>query len=576
MRHNTWRPRLTACCLPLLLGAANAAAQSEPHAAHPTPSAAAAEAAAPPLYTTLGSHRRPITTFRDDAQAYFDQGLRWMHAFNLEEAEASFREAARRDPSCAMCRWGVAFALGPHINLPALPERTAAAAREIAEAVRLAATGPQAATETERALIAAMARRSSDPPPAGPEQQRALDEGYAEAMRAAASRFPEDAEVAFLTAEALMDLHPWDLWTSAGEAKPWTPEILATIARGLARDPAHPGLHHLHIHAVEASPQPERAIDSADRLREAMPGAGHMVHMPGHIYMRVGRYADAALANERAAAVDGSYLPGASPNVAFYRMLYVPHNIDFLAAAAQMEGRSSAALLATRALAPHLGPEMLREMPGFDFLLNRAAWTLLHFGRYAEVLAEPPPPEDFPYASAMAQAARGLALVRMGRLEEAGAALRVAEQRMGEVKENAPQGLNPARPLGSIGVDLLAGELLIAGAGGAAEAIDSGLARLRRAVATEDGIVYNEPPDWYFPTRHLLGAALLRLDRGAEAERTWREDLDRNRENGWALAGLAAALDRQGKSAEAERTRARLAVAWARADLGLERVAAGR
>lgn len=563
---------LRLCLLGGLLVAAPALSQTDPHAGH-QPQAAAAAPAAPavPLYTTLGSQRRPITTFRDDAQAYFDQGMRWMHAFNLEEAEASFREAARLDPACAMCRWGVAFSLGPHINLPALPERTAAAAGEIAEAVRLAATGPQAATEVERALIAAMAKRSSNPPPAAPEQQQALDQGYAEAMRAAAARFPDDAEVAFLTAEALMDLHPWDLWTSAGEPKPWTPEILEHVARGLERDPAHPGLNHLHIHAVEASPQPERAIASADRLREAMPGAGHMVHMPGHIYMRVGRYADAALANERAAAVDGDYLPKASPNVAFYRMLYVPHNIDFLAAAAQMEGRSSAALLATRALAPHLGEEMLREMPGFDFLLNRAAWTLLHFGRYPEVLAEALPPEVFPYATAMAAAARGLALVRLGRLDDAAAALATAESRMAEVKEGATQGLNPARPLGSIGVDLLAGELLIARGG-----IEQGIARMRRAVSTEDGIVYNEPPDWYFPARHLLGAALLRLGRDADAERTWREDLERNRENGWALAGLAAALERQHKTAEAEQVGARLRVAWARADLGLERVPAAR
>lgn len=563
---------LRLCLLGGLLALAPAISQTDPHAGHQEQAAAPA-APGVPLYTTLGSQRRPITTFRDDAQAYFDQGMRWMHAFNLEEAEASFREAARLDPACAMCRWGVAFSLGPHINLSALPERTAAAAGEIAEAVRLAATGPQAATEVERTLIAAMAKRSSNPPPAAPEQQQALDQGYAEAMRAAATRFPDDAEVAFLTAEALMDLHPWDLWTSAGEPKPWTPEILEHVTRGLARDPAHPGLNHLHIHAVEASPQPERAIESADLLREAMPGAGHMVHMPGHIYMRVGRYADAALANERAAAVDGSYLPNASPNVAFYRMLYVPHNIDFLAAAAQMEGRSSAALLATRALAPHLGEEMLREMPGFDFLLNRAAWTLLHFGRYPEVLAEALPPKDFPYASAMAEAARGLALVRLGRLDEAATALATAERRMAEVKEGATQGLNPAKPLGSIGADLLAGELLIA-RGGAD--VEQGIARMRRAVSTEDGIVYNEPADWYFPARHLLGAALLRLGRDADAERTWREDLESNRENGWAFAGLATALERQGKSLEAEQIRARLSVAWARADLGLERVPAGR
>ena len=318
-----------------------ALAQHEGHDAPPAAASAApaAEPAMPepaalvPLYSGLGSADFAIHTYKLGAQRYFDQGLRWMHAFNLEEAEASFRAASRLDPSCAMCAWGTAFALGPHINLPALPDRTVAAAKAIAEAQRLAAAGSDAAGNLERALIAAMAQRYSDPAPATPEAQAALDTGYAEAMRAVAKRYPKVAEVRFLLAEALMDLHPWDLYEPAdGKAKPWTAEIVDTIEAGLKLDAQHPGLHHLHVHALEASTEPERAETSADFLRRAMPDAGHMVHMPGHIYQRLGRYADTALANERAVAVDGGYLPQASSNVAFYRMIYAPHNYDFLAA----------------------------------------------------------------------------------------------------------------------------------------------------------------------------------------------------------------------------------------------------
>jgi tetratricopeptide (TPR) repeat protein len=552
-----------------LAGAAPLAGQHRGHDTAPT----AARTAAPPvvpLYRGLGSAHRAITSYSPEAQEYFDQGLRWMHAFNLEEAEASFREALRRDPSCAMCAWGVGFALGPHINLPALPERTVAAARAVAEARRLAAAGPGAATEVERALVAALARRYSDPAPSSAEEQAALDAAYADAMRDVARRFPEDAEVRFLLAESLMDLHPWDLYEPAdGTPREWTAEIVSAIEAGLRLDARHPGLHHLHIHAVEASRTPERAEASADFLRKAMPDAAHMVHMPGHIDIRLGRYGDAARANERAIAVDGTYLGKASPNVAFYRMIYAPHNLDFLATAAGMEGRSAATLLATRALAAHLQPEALAEMPGFDFMLGRAPWALLRFGRLAEVLAEPIPPAEFPYALASVHAARGLALVRLGRHGEAETERAAMRAAAASIAEGAAQGLNVAAHLVRIPVGLLEGELAIARG-----SVDEGLAQLAAAVAAEDALRYNEPSDWHFPARHVVGATLLRLGRDAEAASTFRADLDRNRGNGWALAGLAAALERQGKAAETAKLRSELERAWAGADLGLERLAA--
>jgi tetratricopeptide (TPR) repeat protein len=252
-------------------------------------------------------------------------------------------------------------------------------------------------------------------------------------------------------------------------------------------------------------------------------------------------------------------------------MMYVPHNVDFLAAAAQMEGRSTVAVLATRAVEEHLSAEALAAMPGFDFLLNRTRWALLHFGRWSDVLAEPMPPEGFPYAIAMAEAARGLALVRLGRLDEAQQSLAVVESNLGALAEGAMQGLNPAAPLGSIGRNLLAGELLIARAADAAS-IEEGVARLMAAAATEDGIVYSEPSDWYFPARHIVGPALLRLGRNTEAEQVFRADLAANRANGWSLTGLAAALERQGKKADATAARSQAQLAWPKADFGLERL----
>ena len=554
-------------------------AAAPPAASAPVPSATVPSAPAPsapvpsstvPLYDGLGSAHFAVTTYRPEAQRYFDQGLRWMHAFNLEEAEASFRAASRLDPSCAMCAWGTAFALGPHINLPATPERTMAAATAIATANRLAAAGPAAATELERALVDAMSRRYSDPAPADPEAQAALDTAYAEAMRGMAKRFPADAEVRFLLAEALMDLHPWDLYEPTdGTPRPWTAEIVATIEAGLKLDAQHPGLHHVYVHAVEASPKPERAAASADFLRRAMPDAGHMVHMPGHVYQRLGRYADAALANERAVAVDGGYLPQASPNVAFYRMIYAPHNYDFLAAATGMQGRSAATLLAARSVHAALDPAMLSEMPGYDFLLGRLQWTLLRFGRYTEVLEQPAPPDGFIFAAAAAHAARGLALLRLGRVDEAADEAVTMDAFAMQPELGETEGLNDAKLLVSIPQKLLRGELAIARGED-----DEGLRLLGQAVAAEDRLRYDEPSDWHFPSRHLVGATLLCLGRNAEAEALFRADLVRNPENGWALAGLQAALSRQGKSADASAVAARLDKAWAEADLGLERLVA--
>ncbi len=537
------------------------AALAQGHASAPVPDAGTVARA--PLFDNLGDYHRTISTYLPQAQRYFDQGLRLMFAFNLEEAERSFRAAVAIDPTCAICSWGVALALGPHINFPATPERTVAA-NAAAKAAREHAAG---ATAAERALIEAVSKRYSDPAPMTPEGQTALDTAYAEAMRATAKAFPHDADIAYLAAEALLDLHPWDLYETDGTAKAWTPEIVGLLERALAEAPDHPGLCHLYIHSVEASTRPERAVGAAERLRASMPGAGHLVHMPSHIFQRVGRYADSALANERAVAADGGYLPQAG-NFLIYPM-YAAHNHQFLWFAAQMEGRSAAAYAAARDTAARLPLEMLRAMPGYDGWLAYPVWTLVRFGRWQGVLAEPLPPAEFAYASAVAHIARAIAQARLGNLEEAGKESAEAERNYSLLPAEATQGFNPVTALAQIARDLSGAEMARSRGDW-----DGAIARLSEAVGLEDALRYDEPTDWYFPVRHVLGPLLLEAGRNAAAEALFRADLGRNPENGWALTGLAAALRRQGRENEAAAVDRRLAFAWSRADLDLDRLAA--
>ena len=537
------------------------AALAQGHASAPVPDAGTVARA--PLFDNLGDYHRTISTYLPQAQRYFDQGLRLMFAFNLEEAERSFRAAVAIDPTCGICNWGVALALGPHINFPATPERTVAA-NAAAKAAREHAAG---ATAAERALIEAVSKRYSDPAPTTPEGQAALDTAYAEAMRATAKALPHDADVAYLAAEALLDLHPWDLYETDGTAKAWTPEIVGLLERALAEAPDHPGLCHLYIHSVEASTRPERAVGAAERLRASMPGAGHLVHMPSHIFQRVGRYADSALANERAVAADGGYLPQAG-NFLIYPM-YAAHNHQFLWFAAQMEGRSAAAYAAARDTAARLPLEMLRAMPGYDGWLAYPVWTLVRFGRWQGVLAEPLPPAEFAYASAVAHIARAIAQARLGNLEEAGKESAEAERNYSLLPAEATQGFNPVTALAQIARDLSGAEMARSRGDW-----DGAIARLSEAVGLEDALRYDEPTDWYFPVRHVLGPLLLEAGRTAAAEALFRADLGRNPENGWVLTGLAAALRRQGRENEAAAVDRRLAFAWSRADLDLDRLAA--
>ena len=518
-------------------------------------SGAAAEDPPAPYFPELGRYHRAITTKSSRAQRYFDQGLLLLYAFNLEEAQRSFEYAVRLDPACASCSWGAGMALGPHINLPAQAERTKAAHK----AAQAALARASRVEPVERALIEALVTRYSDPPPADPKAQRALDEAYAAAMRKVAARFPDDLDVQALFAEALMNLRPWDLWSKDGQPRPETPEIIGALERVLARDPHHPGANHYYIHTLEASPHPEKALAAAERLG-GMTQAGHLVHMPAHIYMRVGRYEDAAEANRKAIAAEKAYIAKAQPKG--FHWMYVAHNPQFLMAAAMMEGRLAEALSAARETTGYLTPEMLRQMPGYDLSLVYPQWVLLRFGSWDEALAEPAPPADLRFAKAMWHAARGLALTARSKPDEAEAERAAFEKVAAAIPADATEGLNPASRQVTIARELLAGEIA-----GRAGRTDEAIVHLRAASQAEDELSYDEPADWYYPTRHHLGAALLAAGRAADAQAVYEEDLRRNPGNGWALAGLADSLRQQGKTADAAAAQQRLEKAWERADV---------
>jgi tetratricopeptide (TPR) repeat protein len=539
-----------------------AAAQHEQHGARP---AAAADTV--PLYDDLGSHHYAVTTRVPPAQRYFDQGLRLYYAFNHAEAVRAFEEAARLDPSCAMCHWGTALALGPNINAPGMDSASSVQAYA---AVRRAQENAARATPKEQALIRALATRYAATPPA---DRAGLDSAYARAMEAAAREFPDDAEVTTLYAESVMDLSPWHYWTREGEPRPQTPAVLATLERVIAANPEHPGACHFFIHAVEET-RPQRAVPCAERLAALMPGAGHIVHMPGHIYIRVGRYMDAIRANEHAVHADETYIQDQRPGAGIYTLGYYPHNHDFLAFAAMMAGRRAQSLDAARKVAAGIPQEALRA-PGMEFLqhrMTRPLQLLVRFERWDDVLREPAPPEDLPHARAMWHYARGRALAAKGRPADAEAELaRVRAAAGNPALAEVRMEFNAPGPILRVAEAVLAGR--IAQARGDH---DAAVEHFREAVRHEDELVYGEPPDWTVPVRQELGEVLLAAGRPADAERAFREELEHFPANGWSLRGLAQSLRAQGKRAEAAEAEAQLRAAWKDADFRLGPLPAGR
>jgi tetratricopeptide (TPR) repeat protein len=510
------------------------------------------------LFGNLGSHHRAITTSVPGAQRYFDQGLILVFSFNHDEAIRSFQAAAALDSSAAMPYWGIALANGPHINNPMMDEAHSLAAWQALTAAQARLAG---ASDVERGLIEALSHRYADPIP---QDRIPLDQAYAEAMRGLWKQYPQDPDVGALTAEALMDVHPWDFWTQDGLAQPWTGEITSTLETVLKMAPEHPLANHLYIHAVEASPEPERALPSADRLRTLVPGAGHMVHMPAHIYVRVGRWGDAATQNELAIQVDREYR-AKSPQQHFYR-IYMAHNHHFLSWACQMQGRSEEALRAAREMIAGIPPDFLHEFAFFaDGFMTIEMETLMRFGRWEDILKLNPPPDFLPISTAMWHSTRGIAYAALGQVDSAKVAEAAFDSACTHVTEEMIVGNNPARTVLSIAKHLLRGEILARETG----KIDEAVAELQTAVTIEDGLRYDEAPDWLHPVRHALGAVLMRAGRYSQAEQVSRDDLTRNRENGWALQGLAQCL-RQRKAPEAEEVEARFRQAWARADVKIQ------
>ncbi len=549
--------RSSRMALALLFFGISAACAPQPEVPAAGSAAAAATAPAAPG-EGLGPHHRPVTTASAAAQEEFDRGLAWLYGFNHDEAIRAFTRATGHDPACAMAWWGIAYANGPHINNPFVPPEREAAAFAALEQARAHVTG---GTEVEKAMVTALAARYAQPQPA---DRAPLDAAYAAAMRELRAAYPDDADIGALTAEALLDLHPWDLWQADGTAQPWTPEIVTVLEEVLAAAPSHPLAAHLYIHAVEASSEPGRADAAADALRDLMPGIGHMVHMPSHIDVRRGRWREAIEANTKAMAADHAYQERV-PEQQFYRV-YMAHNHHMRAFAAMMLGRSELALASVREMVAEMPPEWLEQNAiAVDGWVAMPIEVLMRFGRWEEILAEPEPAPYLPLSRSLRHYARGVAFAAQGKVEEARAEQAAFERESARVAAEATFGNNPSHALLGVAEAVLDGEILVRSG-----RVDEGIERLREAVRREDALRYDEPPDWIQPVRHALGATLLAADRAAEAEEVFRADLERLPGNGWALFGMGRALRLQGRDAEAERFEAEFGAAWEGADVEID------
>lgn len=507
--------------------------------------------AAPPLYKDLGQLHLSISTRSPRAQAYFDQGLRLLFAFNHAEAARAFRAAQQADPQCAMCHWGEALVLGPNINAPMFPDMVAPA---VAAAERAAAAA-KSASPVEQALVRAVARRYAAQPP---ENRAPLDQAYAAAMADAARSFPNDDTVQVLFAEALMDLSPWDYWEAGGATpKGRTQEIVDALERVLERNPTHPGAIHYYIHAVEASTHPDKALPYARQLAKQIPGAGHIVHMPSHIYYRVGLYKEALQSNIDAIAIDEKYFSGAASD-AVYKGAYYPHNIHFAMVSALMGGDGKATLQATQRLEKSISPELLRAIPPMQPVRAAPYFAHVQFSSPDTLLALPDPGAEFVQLRAMWHYARAVGYARKGLWTEGQRevdAITAIEQKAD---------FKPLLDWGVPAPDIVRTARLVA-AGKLAEAkgeLPGAIKLFTEAVAAQDALPYTEPPYWYYPVRQSLGAVLLKAGRLDEAEAAFRASFAKTPSNGWALRGLVAVYDKRGDKAAAAATRKRFAGTW--------------
>ena len=532
-------------------------AQAPTHDEH----AAAAPAEPKPvaLYGGMGTHHHPIATASPEAQKFFDQGMTLAYGFNHEEAFRSFERAAQLDPKAAMPHWGMALVLGANYNDPVPPdERAKKAHAELLKAIELSAGGP----ESERAYIEALSKRYVADPASADKAK--LERDYASALRALTARYPDDLDAATMYAESLMTLHPWKLWTPDGKPGEDTAEIVAVLESVLKRDPLHPGANHYYIHATEASTSPEKALPSAKRLETLVPSAGHLVHMPAHVYIRTGDYMAAEKANTIAADVDRQYIrkTGAS---GMYPLMYYTHNVHFESAAAALAGRHGPAKKAADALAADVTPAVAEMPTMLEAFLLQPIFVAVRFQTWDDLRSMPDPGAKMPlvragwmWGRAMAAAAARDAAKARTLLEAYG----VAKAAVPKEYLSSPQ--NSAEALFAVSDAVLDARIAEA-AGDRKAAIDA----FGRAVAAEDALAYDEPPAWYYPTRESLGGALLRDGRAAEAEKVFRDDLAKHPRNPRSLYGLTQSLEAQKKNADAAWTRAQFETAWKDADVKL-------
>jgi tetratricopeptide (TPR) repeat protein len=525
-----------------------AAAETAPF--QPVP-AKPALADTPVLYGNLGTVTLKAGTRDVKAQAWFDQGVRLMFGFNHAEAIRAFREAQELDPRCALCFWGEALAYGPNINVPMMPEANAPALAALAKAVELAPSAPP----RDRDLIAALAKRYSADPKA---ERAALDAAYAEAMKQVAARHPAENTVQVLYVESMMDTQPWDYWEAGGtKPKGHGAEIVAVLEKVLKRSPNHPGAIHLYIHAVEASTTPERALPYANRLGALMPGAGHIVHMPAHIYYRVGQYRESLETNKRAMAVDERYF-ATSPSDPLYKAAYYPHNIHFLMVSAQMGGDGQAAIAAAQKLDASMAPEVVAQFPIMQPVKAAPYTTHAQFSAPDTILALPAPAPGLVLVQTMYHYARAVAFAQKKDFASAQKEVDALAgiEKDADFKPFAEWGI-PAKEI------VQTARLVASGRMADAKGDLEGAARAYEdAVFIEDTLAYTEPPYWYYPVRQSLGAVRLRQGKLDEAEKAFRDSLGRVRNNGWALAGLAETYKRKGDVAGEKAARRAYAKAW--------------
>ncbi len=503
------------------------------------------------LMPGLGDLHHPVSTSNQQAQQFFDQGLRLIYAFNHDEAGHSFQRSADLDPKLAMAYWGIAEAVGPNYNDPASDDRFKAAHEAIQKAVELASS----ATASEKAYIDAMAKRFPADPKA---DRRKAAEDYRDAMREVVRQFPDDLDAATLFAESGMNLHPWGLWHPDGTPEEGTEEIVSTLESVIRRDPNHMGAIHYYIHAVEASRSPERALAAANRLAALAPAAGHLVHMPAHVYIRTGDYESAVKTNQKAATADQAYIKSSGAQ-GIYPMMYYSHNLHFIAMCAAMNGDYAEAKRAGNLLAAHVAPAV-KEMPPLEGFMTIPMAVEVRFHRWNDILQAKAPDPSMKINTVFYHFARGMALAATGKISEA-----EAEHKLVSEAENAtPQDVVFAMPVNNKAKDILKIAENVLGAKIALAKRDNAgaVAMLRQAVVIQDSLKYNEPPDWFFPVRESLGAVLLSSGNAGEAEKVFREDLDRNPRNPRSLYGLREALKAQKREYDASFVQKQFDASW--------------